>query len=89
MKVKTVWISHLKSKEEKEEFLYKLTAAQVALQRLKQIIEKKIEANTKSRVSEEGYKDASWAYRQADLVGEERAFRELLDIIDLKGTTND
>lgn len=45
------------------------------------LIKDKLEAVQKERVSKEGYDSPSWALYQADLNGEERAYRQLLDIL--------
>lgn len=58
-----------------------LVASSKGFALLSAIIKDKLEAVQKERVSKDGYASPSWALYQADLNGEERAYRALLDIL--------
>ena len=48
---------------------------------LVKILNEKIEASRERTLSESSYEQASWAYRQADSNGYERAMKELISLL--------
>jgi hypothetical protein len=68
----------------KKELNSQLIASIPVLKRLGQLIEDSIEASTKVQESKETYESPSWAFFQADHVGELRAYRKILRLIDTK-----
>lgn len=67
------------TKEEKEEFLRQLRYSPL-IERIREIL--KSELSKLETPSREAYKDAAWAYRQADENGERRAYQTLLKLLD-------
>lgn len=78
--MKTVWTKGLDEqlvKDLKGDFL----SSQVLRNRLKEIVEDKInESAVKSR-SKDNYSSPNWAYEQADSKGYERALTEIISLI--------
>lgn len=86
MKIYTQWIKHLKSKKEKEDFLnIILLPAIPALERLQEIIEGEKRNTQVLANSKDTYKNTNWACLQADALGEQRAYNNILRLISLKG----
>jgi hypothetical protein len=77
----TKWYSHIKDKEEVEEFQQRITLAKPVLERLNTIIEGKLA--TANANSTNQYDQASWAYKQADLNGYNRAMRDIINYIEV------
>lgn len=48
---------------------------------LRSLLEDKLKVCNKMRSERDGYDSPSWAYKQADFNGEERALRSVLDIL--------
>jgi homoserine dehydrogenase len=82
MKIQTRWIKHLKTDELKKEFLTKLAAADDVLSRIKTLIEEDIVTANKKSLAQEGYENPNWAFYQADLLGEMRAYNKVIRMID-------
>lgn len=76
----SAWNSHL-PKDKKHEFQINVSAAQPVIRRTREILQKKLEASQKEMLTKEGYSSASWPYLQADLLGEQRAYATILDLI--------
>lgn len=68
-----VWVSHLKTPKDKEEFKQACVSS-IALRRLADIIRQKLEA---IESGETNYDTASWAYRQAHYNGKREALKEI------------
>lgn len=79
-KVKLMWVSHIKDKDEKEAFRSRLIAQQDIWERLEQIVMQKLEANSEDI---KDYDCPSWAYRQAHVNGYREAYLEMLDLLPL------
>lgn len=77
-KVKLVWLSHIQDKEEKERFKSSILAKQDVWDRLKEIIEDRVEAKD---MRYDDYDNPSWAYKQAHANGYKEALLELYDIL--------
>lgn len=69
-------VSHLKTREEKDDFIKQIVGATHVLNVYRNLIEKQIEREQRSHKSD--YNDASWAYKQADQNGYIRALEEIL-----------
>ena len=76
----TAWNNHL-PKDKKHEFHINVSAAQPVIRRTRDLLKKKLEASRKEMLSTDGYSNAAWPYRQADLLGEQRAYNTILDLI--------
>lgn len=73
--VSLVWTKHLKDKEAKDNFERLLRGNVVVNQRLVALLKEKI---TTSKVSD--YDSPSWAYRQADQNGYNRALQDIVEL---------
>lgn len=72
--------SHIKGEQEKKDFLAGYSGLKTILEdSLERVIRSKLDASTKS--SSADYESPSWAYRQADKVGYERALVEVLALL--------
>jgi hypothetical protein len=67
------------TKDEKDEFLRQLKYSPL-IEKLREIA--RTEISKLETPSREVYKDAAWAYRQADENGERRAYQTLLKLLD-------
>ena len=72
-----LWTSHIKDDEEKEEFRKYVNNSSALLDRLTEIVNIKIAAAERSRLSEKDYALAMWPFKQADLNGYLRALNEM------------
>ena len=84
MKIYTKWVKNLKTDQSKQEFLAKLMASKDVLLRLSALIEEDLAASDTNALNKDKYDCANWAYLQADKVGEQRALKKVLKIIDLR-----
>lgn len=73
------WFSHLKG-EESEEFQQRIKLATPVLQRLKKILDEKLDAANANPTTQ--YDQAAWAYKQADLNGYNRAINDVLKYLE-------
>ena len=80
MRYKTAWTKGLTG-QKREEMERELAATALLRGRLQVIIDEKIETRRTKRVSEEEYASPSWAYKQADAIGYERALREIHSLL--------
>ena len=76
----TTWTSHL-FKDQKHEFSINVSAAQPVIRRTRDILQRKLDASITEMQSKDTYSGAAWPYHQADLLGEQRAYRTILDLI--------
>ena len=67
-----------KTKEMEREF----TEASLLRKRLIKILEDKIDTTRNSARNKEHYVSASWPYLQADLIGMERAYSEIISLLE-------
>lgn len=78
--MKTVWFKGLDADYEKE--LRGDFASSVFLRkRLQEILNDKINSSQKESRSKNAYENSNWAYLQADARGYERAFSEIISLI--------
>lgn len=77
-----MWLAHLgKDGEEKKEFLMALRGSDLVLERIEEILVGYLDAVETRSLSLDSYKNPSWAYFQADVLGEKRAYTKLLKLI--------
>lgn len=77
--MQTKWFSHLKSKEEQEEFKKLVLGSGKVLDRMREICYNVIQNR---ELPPESYLDEpNWAFRQADRNGYLRAYREIHDLL--------
>lgn len=78
--MKVQWFNHL-PKDKQEDFKNHLKNSTKVLDRLKEICYNVIQNGEK--VSVQDYENPSWAYKQADMNGYLRAYREIADLCNL------
>lgn len=78
------WISHLKTKEEREKFKQYLFSCNDGLHRLSEILSEELESTVKDMSTEDNYDSPAWAEQQADRLGKIRTLRKVIDLINLK-----
>jgi hypothetical protein len=77
--MKAVWFKECKTKEDKDSVRQTILSNQESLLRLESILESLL----KETPSQADYDSPSWAYKQADRIGYNRALNQVLDIINL------
>ena len=75
----TLWFQHLKDPLQQAQFKKDVELSEKVLDRLKQICYTKVKVE--SKISD--YDSPAWAYRQADLLGYNRALNEIIELISL------
>ena len=81
MAVNSSWLNHCQTVESKVNFKQSLQESQSVFKVLAEIINAKKLQNLKERDKKELYDSPNWALRQADLVGESRAYEKVLDLL--------
>ena len=77
--MKSYWFKECKTKEDKEKVRQSVLSNRQSLDRLKEILEPML----KETAPTTDYDSPSWAYKQADRIGYNRALTSVLDIINL------
>jgi len=77
--MKAAWFRNCKTKQDKEAVAQKVMAQRESLDRLKEILEPMLKDTTPAA----DYDSPSWAYKQADRNGFNRAVTTVLDLINL------
>lgn len=77
--MKAVWLKDCKTKEDKEKVKQAILSSQESLSRLQKILEPML----RETPPQADYDSPSWAYKQADRIGYNRALNQVLDIINL------
>jgi len=77
--MKSHWFKGCKTKEEKDQIKQAIMSNQESLLRLEVILESLL----KDTPATADYDSPSWAYKQADRIGYNRALNQVLDIINL------
>lgn len=77
--MKAIWFKSCKTKEEKEAARQSVLSNRASLDSLKEILEPML----KETAPTADYDSPSWAYKQADRIGYNRALNQVLDIINL------
>jgi hypothetical protein len=81
--MKTIWFMDL-PKDEQEGFKKEVKSAKNVLEKLEQIVKSRL----KEIVVIEDYDSPSWAYKQADRNGYNRALTEIINILNLDHEVN-
>ena len=81
--MKTAIIAGL-DKEDKEEIEQAFLASARLRKRLSDILEGRVENARKEIRKVEGYENPAWPYRQADMIGYERAIYEVISLLSSK-----
>jgi hypothetical protein len=79
--MKTSWTDGLESDVAKEVRL-NFKESRIMRERLKVMLDKKINSNRSSVTKKDAYNSPNWALLQADNVGYERAMKEILSVLD-------
>lgn len=79
--MKRSWTAGLTDASKKAEITAQFEGSSLMRQRLKELIQKKQETARVASLSKEDYKDANWAFKQADSIGYQRAMEEIMDIL--------
>lgn len=79
MKIKTVWLQHLKTQAEQEEFKKTLKRSKIVLDKLTEIV-----YNSTKEQKTTDYDCPSWSHKQAHMNGYNEAIKHFLEILDLK-----
>lgn len=77
--MKAIWFKGCKTKEEKGKVRQSLMASRHTLEALEGILESMLKETPAST----DYDSPSWAYKQADRLGHNRALNQVLDLINL------
>lgn len=77
--MKTIWFQDIKDKEDQEQFKKSVLGSKIVLDKLIQIVYTKAKIGEGSTSTD--YESPSWAYRQADKIGYQRALKEIIDIL--------
>lgn len=77
--MKSYWFKECKTKADKEKVRQTILSNRQSLDRLKEILEPML----KETAPTTDYDSPSWAYKQADRIGYNRALTSVLDIINL------
>jgi len=76
----TTWTKGL-SEQHKKDIVSNIRASQPFIKRAVEVIEDKLAVSEQLMTSRDSYDKASWPYFQADLLGEQRAYRKILDLL--------
>ena len=79
--MQTKWFQHLKTQAEQEEFKKVVLNSNLVLDRLRDLCYNTIKNGEKSSLTD--YDSPSWAYKQADQLGYNRAYQEIITLLDL------
>lgn len=75
------WLVGATTPEEKESLEAGIRHSTLALGKLEEIIVSKLSDITSRECKTESYDKPSWAYYQADMNGQKKAYRELIDLL--------
>lgn len=78
--MKSSWFKGLNSDLEKE-IRGDYASSRVTRHRLRDMLEEKIKTSRNTALNKEGYDVANWALKQADLIGYERALKDVIELI--------
>lgn len=84
----TFWTKGLTEKEE-QEFKHLVSASSRVLDKLIDVVKDQDLKVTESRLKREKYDSPCWPYFQADCVGEQRAYKKILQLLENLRGTND
>ena len=75
----TSWAKGL-TEQQKNDLQLNIRASQPFIKRVLEILEGRLAACEQLGLSRDSYDKASWPYFQADLLGEQRAYRKIIDL---------
>lgn len=75
----TKWTSHL-PKERQSEFEALISSSRLVLKRLKEMLNDEVKSCERVQLDKEY--DVAWPYKQADSIGELRAYRKAIKLLD-------
>jgi hypothetical protein len=81
--MKLSWTSHLKTKEEKEEFEKEVRAARKVLKRLSTLLEEYYNISDKEMHKRENFFMPAWAEKQAYELGYQKAHKQTINLIEV------
>lgn len=84
MKTSVKWFEGAREEEQRKEVYAKLLSAEPAFKILREIIEKEKLAGLNQRAKKDQYDSPSWGLIQADGIGEERAYNNILKLLSIK-----
>lgn len=73
------------SEDQVKELRAKLVGSVDVMERLMVILEDKLIASYHAQRSISNYEDPNWALKQADFIGRQRCYKEILDLVNFKG----
>lgn len=76
----TRWTKGL-TEQQKKDFDAQVVAAYPAMKKLVELLEEELNSTEKAVEDKENYSKDSWAYFQADLIGEKRVYKKIIRII--------
>lgn len=84
--LQTIWLDHLKTEEERNEFRKLLLASlnDRAFTKLKKILNDKLIALEDKEISEDSYKDKDWSHLLAHRNGQKSALIEIMKLLTIK-----
>lgn len=79
----TKWTSHLQDEHAKAQFEIDVRRAKPVLERLKQILDVRVNDITDDELSRDSFEKTAWPYWQASVVGARRELTKVIQLIDL------
>lgn len=84
MKLSLVWTRHIRDPEKKLNFEKTIAASTTMRERLLEILSEEEAQIEASSVSIKDFENASWAYKQAFVLGEKAIIKKFRDLLELK-----
>jgi cellobiose-specific phosphotransferase system component IIA len=81
MALQTQWFSHLKDKQEQEQFKQNIRSSKNILDRAHEIVYNIVKNEELNSLHD--YDSPSWSHKQAHLNGRREAFQEILKLLDI------
>jgi hypothetical protein len=75
------WTKHLKEKDQKDDFLKRLSYAKEFMDVLKNILQEDLDALEKEMESKDNYFMPAWSEYQADKIGSRRTLKKIINLI--------
>lgn len=78
--MKTAWTAHVKDEQLKEDITSSFKSSTVIRRRLKEMLKRK--SDSAVDLTKDGYECSSWALKQADAIGYQRALKEIVSLLE-------
>ena len=78
------WFKKFKTQKEKDEFRERALANREVFELLRDILQEELDASMREQRKKEHYLMPAWSEFQADMNGEQRALRRVIDLLPLK-----